>query len=211
MNSIDLLKKYLPGLTEEQLSLFEQLDPIYKEWNEKINLISRKDIDNLLKHHILHSLAIAKFIDFKDGTKILDLGTGGGFPGIPLSIKFPNSNFHLIDATRKKIHVVQDIIQRLNLTNVHASHIRAEDLNLKYDFVVSRAVAPIVDIFNWSKKLISKDHKNFIPNGIICLKGGNMKKELKELGKKQYFEMVPVEKYFNDPYFEEKYVIYIQG
>jgi 16S rRNA (guanine527-N7)-methyltransferase len=211
MHSSEILKQYLPELNEDQLNLYKELDPLYKSWNEKINVISRKDIDNLYKHHILHSLAISKYINFKEGTKILDLGTGGGFPGIPLAIRFPECDFHLIDATRKKITVVQNIVEELNLKNVKATHTRAEELTDKYEFVVTRAVAPVVDLFNWSKRLMSSKHKNFVPNGIFCLKGGNVKKELKELGKKQYYEMVAIEKYFNDPYFEEKYIIYIQG
>lgn len=211
MHSSEILKQYLPELSDDQINLYKELDPLYKSWNEKINIISRKDIDNLYKHHILHSLAISKYINFKEGTKILDLGTGGGFPGIPLAIRFPECEFHLIDATRKKITVVQNIVEELNLKNVKATHIRAEELTSKYEFVVTRAVAPVIDLFNWSKRLMSSHHKNFVPNGILCLKGGNVKKELKELGKKQYFEMVAIEKYFHDPYFEEKYVIYIQG
>jgi 16S rRNA (guanine527-N7)-methyltransferase len=211
MHSVDIIKQHFPNLSEKQLDQFARLEPLYHEWNEKINVISRKDIANLYKHHVLHSLAIAKFISFKENTKILDLGTGGGFPGIPLAIYFSDCQFHLVDATKKKLLVVDDIAATINLKNIKTTHCRAEDLKDKYDFVISRAVAPVVDLFHWSKALISSQHKNYIPNGLLCLKGGNIKKELKALGKKQYYEVKPIEKYFNDPYFEEKFVVYIQG
>lgn len=204
--------KYFVDFTDQQRAQFAQLDPFYREWNEKINLVSRKDIDNLYPNHILHSLAILKFMKFKPQSRILDVGTGGGFPGIPLAIALPDVDFYLVDSIGKKINVVKDAIEVLGLKNVQAQHIRAEDLKVgSFDFVVSRAVAPLPDLMRWSQKHISKTHKNILPNGLIALKGGNVKAEIKTLWSGTYADSTPVKKYFNLPHFEDKYVVYVQG
>ena len=202
--------QYFPDLSEKQQSQFEELFPLYKEWNDKINVISRKDIDNLYLHHVLHSLAIVKHIDFIPGTKILDLGTGGGFPGIPLAILFPEVNFTLIDGTKKKLTVVQAVADELGLENVTVLQMRAEEYKEKFDFVVTRAVATIDKLFIWTQKLLSHDEKNAIPNGIIALKGGNIQSEVKALPKGSYYEITPLNHYFEETYFEEKCIIYVQ-
>lgn len=205
--------KYFPNLTEEQQKQFAELLPLYKEWNEKINVISRKDIDNLYLHHVLHSLAIAKVVNFKDGTSILDLGTGGGFPGIPLAILYPSVSFLLVDSTAKKIRVVQEVVTALGLKNVEAQHIRVEDIKkgVQFDFVVTRAVTLIDQLFRWSRRLIKNKHINALPNGILALKGGNIREEVRTLGKGQYAEVTPISKFFKEEYFEEKVVAYVQG
>jgi len=207
---LDRITKYFPGLSDKQKHQFEQLGTIYAEWNEKINVISRKDIENLYLHHVLHSLAIAKFISFKDGTSILDLGTGGGFPGIPLAILFPDCQFTLIDGTQKKITVVKAVIEELDLKNVKALAVRAEDLKEKFDFVVTRAVAKADKLLAWSKKLIQQKQFNNYPNGLIALKG-DLKEELKLIPKFEYKESIRIFDYFPELYFEEKYILYIQG
>lgn len=199
-----------PDLNAGQKQQIERLLPLYRIWNEKINVISRRDLDNLYERHVLHSLTIAKFISFKAGSSILDLGTGGGFPGIPLAILFPQVKFHLIDARAKKITVVDEIVKVTGLKNVRTTHTRVEDLRGKYDFVVSRAVAPLKELVEWSRPLIGSKHINAIPNGLICLKGGDLMNELKSLGKKAYFESEPVKKWFDRAYFKEKSIIYVQ-
>ena len=203
-------KSYFPNLTESQLAAIGKLEPLYKEWNQQINVISRKDIDNLYLHHVLHAMAIAQVIQFKPGTKILDLGTGGGFPGIPLAILFPESNFHLIDGTRKKLRVVEAVVEGLELDNVQVSHVRAEELKGKYEFVVCRAVASIEKLNAWSMPLINLNQRHALPNGLLALKGGNLKAELKLLPKKAYYERIPLSDFFEEPFFEEKYLIYVQ-
>ncbi len=206
------LLKYFPDLTAEQQAQFAQLKPLYTEWNEKINVISRKDIENIELHHILHSLAIVKVQTFKDGAKILDLGTGGGFPGIPLAIMFPAVSFTLVDSTAKKIRVVTEVAAALGLKNVDARHIRAEELKTeRFDFVVTRAVAQFDQLYRWSQKLIAKKHQHALPNGILALKGGNIREEIQAMGKGFYSEIRPISKMFNEPYFEEKAVVYVQG
>jgi 16S rRNA (guanine527-N7)-methyltransferase len=206
------LLKYFPDLTAEQQAQFAQLKPLYTEWNEKINVISRKDIDNIELHHILHSLAIVKVQTFKDGAKILDLGTGGGFPGIPLAIMFPAVSFTLVDSTAKKIRVVTEVAAALGLKNVDARHIRAEELKTeRFDFVVTRAVAQFDQLYRWSQKLIAKKHQHALPNGILALKGGNIREEIQAMGKGFYSEIRPISKMFSEPYFEEKAVVYVQG
>ena len=207
---VQLILKYFPDISARQSSQFEELMSIYREWNDKINVISRKDIDNLYLHHVLHSLAIAKFIQFKQGSSILDLGTGGGFPGIPLAILFPDVKFTLIDGTQKKITVVKAVAESLGLENVESKAVRAEDLKEKFDFIVTRAVAKADQLLLWSRKLISGKQQNIYPNGIIALKG-NIKEELKLIPRHEYKEIHPISKYFEEPYFEEKYVVYIQG
>ncbi|HRO72675.1 MAG TPA: 16S rRNA (guanine(527)-N(7))-methyltransferase RsmG, partial [Saprospiraceae bacterium] len=197
-------------LTPEQADQFSRLDGLYREWNDKINVISRKDIDNLYLHHILHSLAIERFITFKDGSHILDLGTGGGLPGIPLAILFPNCTFTLIDSIRKKTVVTQSIVESLGLTNVSVKVGRAEELKEKYDFVVTRAVAKVDVLLPWVRKVLSSKHQNIYPNGLIALKG-NLREELKLIKKHEYREVIAITQYFDDPYFEDKYILYIQG
>lgn len=199
--------KYFPHITEEQRLQFEMLKPLYSEWNSKINVISRKDIDNIYLHHVLHSLAIAKDIRFTDESHILDFGTGGGFPGIPLAIMFPNCNFKLIDRTGKKIKVVNEVAGALNLKNVEAAQIPGEEEKGKYDFVVSRAVMPLPDLIKIIKKNISAKQQNAIPNGLICLKGGNIDSEIHNY--RHIVQLTDISKIFNDDWFKNKYVIYI--
>ena len=204
--------KYFPNLTDTQKEQFGQLLPLYKEWNDKINVISRKDIDNLYEHHVLHSLAIAKVMTFKDGAEILDLGTGGGFPGIPLAILYPSVSFTLIDGTAKKIRVVQEVATALGLTNITAMQMRVEELkNQQFDFVVTRAVTVLDQLMRWSYKLIKKKHQHALPNGILALKGGNIREEIKAMGKGQYAEISYIQKYFKEAYFEDKAVVYVQA
>lgn len=212
---MELLKKYFPQLDEKQLSLFAQLTPLYREWNEKINVVSRQDIDNLMERHILHSLAIAKVISFKPGAQILDLGTGGGFPGIPLAIFFPESEFVLVDGTGKKIRVVQEISDALGLANVKAIHARAEELKMngQFDFVLSRGVTTLEKLLIWTQKFLKKKHLHILPNGLLALKGGDIHREILELpGKgREYTEVFPIRNFYREPFFEEKAVVYVQG
>jgi 16S rRNA (guanine527-N7)-methyltransferase len=207
------LLDYFPKLTPTQIEQFRQLQPLYKEWNEKINVISRKDINHLYTHHVLHSLAIAKYINFKNNTEILDLGTGGGFPGIPLAIYFPDVKFTLVDGTQKKIKVVQEVIDALKLENVVAQPMRAEIMKQRYDFVVSRAVADLTTLVNWSFPLLKKKGQNAIPNGLIALKGGGsgIKAEIKAMPRKEYTNVEHLIGYFQEEYSKEKCVIYVQG
>ncbi len=209
---MDIILKYFPDLTDKQKAQMEALLPLYKDWNEKINVISRKDIDNLYLHHILHSLAIAKVQPLKDGAKILDLGTGGGFPGIPLAILYPSVSFHCVDAIGKKIRVVQEIAATIGLENLTAAHVRVEDIkNQKFDFVVTRAVTTLEQLVRWSQKHIATKHQHALPNGILALKGGNVREEIKTLQKGQYAESTSIQKIFREPFFEEKFVVYVQG
>ena len=208
---MELIHKYFPDLDTNQYAQFEQIGKLYREWNEKINVISRKDIDNLYLHHILHSLVIAKFIQFKDATEVLDLGTGGGFPAVPLAIMFPNVKFTAIDGTRKKITVLNEVKESANLENLTAHHVRAEEHRKKYEFVVTRAVAKVGKLKEWTHNLIDPENqRHALPNGIIALKGGRVKDETIELTKKDYFETHPVLKFINEPYYEEKYILYLQ-
>lgn len=203
----DIIRKYFPQLTEEQQRQFDALDALYRDWNAKINVISRKDIDNLYEHHVLHSLAIANTVHFKPGTEILDFGTGGGFPGIPLAILFPECRFKLIDGTGKKIKVVQEVCAAIGLTNCEAQHIRGEEEKGKYDFVVSRAVMPLPDLVKIVKKNISKTQRNALPNGIICLKGGDVQAEIQPFHK--ITEVTDISQYFKEEWFHKKYIIYL--
>lgn len=209
---MELILKYFPNLTSEQIHQFEQLLPLYRDWNQKINVISRKDIDNLYLHHVLHSLSIAKYIQFKQGTKILDLGTGGGFPGVPLAILFPEVSFQLVDSINKKLDVIRAISEEIGLKNITTQHTRVEEIKgIKFDFVVTRAVAPMSKLIQWSRKHVSDKHKNIIPNGIIALKGGNLRAELKEIRKGEYYETIKILDYFKEPFFVEKHIVYFQG
>lgn len=206
---IEIIKKYFPHLTPKQEEQFAALDALYHDWNAKINIISRKDIDNLYEHHILHSLAIAKRINFREGTNVLDFGTGGGFPGIPLAIFFPEANFKLIDGTGKKVRVAQEVADAIGLDNVLPAHIRGEEEKGKFDFIVSRAVMPLPDLMKIIKKNIATDQHNVLPNGVIVLKGGNLDKELKPY--KNIAEKTELSQWFDEEWFKEKYLIYVPG
>ena len=200
--------KYFPNITEKQKEQFAALYDLYYDWNSKINVISRKDIENLYEHHVLHSLAIAKYITFKPGTTIMDMGCGGGFPGIPLAIMFPEVDFHLVDSIGKKVRVAGEIAQSIGLTNVRTSHSRAEEIKDKYSFVVSRAVMQLPDLVKICRKNISKEHINALPNGIICLKGGDMTAETEPFRNSR--EIINVSNYFQEEYFKDKKVVYVQ-
>ena len=202
-----LIEKYFPELTEAQHQQFAALDSLYHEWNEKINVISRKDIDNLYEHHVLHSLAIARFIHFRANTSILDFGTGGGFPGIPLAILFPECQFKLIDGTGKKIRVAREVCNAIGLNNCQPEHLRGEDEKGKYDFVVSRAVMPLPDLFKIVRKNISKEQRNAHPNGIICLKGGDVQSETQPF--RRIVETAELTDYFQEEWFAQKHIIYV--
>ena len=203
----DIIFKYFNSLTDTQKAQFEQLFDLYSFWNAQINVISRKDIEELYERHILHSLAIAKFCTFKPGEKVLDVGTGGGFPGIPLAILFPETEFHLVDSIGKKIKVVNEVATALGLKNVTASHARAEQITDKFNFVVSRAVTRLADFYPWVKGKFSNENINAIPNGILYLKGGDLAEEIKE--SKLKAELYPLSEYFEEEFFETKYVVYI--
>lgn len=194
-------------LTDRQAEQFAQLDALYREWNSKINVISRKDIDNLYEHHVLHSLSIAKLLPFQPGTTILDVGTGGGFPGIPLAILFPECQFMLIDSIGKKIKVATEVAQALGLTNVVCKQERAEEEKQKFDFVVSRAVMPLPDLVKLIRKNISDKHRNAVPNGLVVLKGGDLKAEIAPFAKTA--EVTPCTQWFKSEWFESKQVIYL--
>jgi len=212
---MQVLEKYFPDLSPEQRGRFDMLPALYSEWNAKVNVVSRQDIENLEVRHILHSLAIAKAFAFKPDARVLDLGTGGGFPGIPLAILLPEVQFVLIDGTGKKIAVVQEIIRAVGLTNAEARHARAEELKMRgaFDFVVTRAVAPLANLLAWSQPLLSRKHRHAYPNGILALKGGDLRAEAAALpGRmKDYMEVFPVQDYFQESWFEEKWVVYMQG
>lgn len=199
--------KYFPDLSEEQRRQFAALFDLYADWNAKINVISRKDIDNLYEHHVLHSLAIAKLIRFKPGTDVLDFGTGGGFPGIPLAVMFPEVNFKLIDGTGKKIMVATEVANAIGLKNVAAEHLRGEDERGHYDFIVSRAVMQLPDMFKLMRKNISRRQRNALPNGIITLKGGSLTEEVKPY--KNIVNLLPLSEWFKEEWFVGKNIIYL--
>jgi 16S rRNA methyltransferase gidB len=204
---IEIIKKYFPQLSAKQIEQFTALNALYHDWNAKINVISRKDIDNLYEHHVLHSLAIAKRINFREGTNILDFGTGGGFPGIPLAIFFPGANFKLIDGTGKKVRVAQEVANAIGLENVLPAHLRGEEEKGKFDFIVSRAVMPLPDLIKIVKKNIACDQHNVLPNGVIVLKGGNLEGEL--MPYKRIAEKTELSQWFEEDWFKEKYLIYV--
>ncbi|MEP6464704.1 MAG: 16S rRNA (guanine(527)-N(7))-methyltransferase RsmG [Parafilimonas sp.] len=207
---MEQILKYFSDFTDVQLQRFAALESLYKEWNEKINVISRKDIEHLYLKHILHSLSIAAAFNFTDKTSVIDIGTGGGFPGIPLAIYFPNVQFHLVDSIGKKLKVVQQIADSLQLNNITVQHIRAEEIkNRKFDFVVSRATAPLKELWKWSKPLINKKSSNDFANGLICLKGGDLALEISESGLRP--NQITISEIFNDDYFNEKYLLYIKN
>jgi 16S rRNA (guanine527-N7)-methyltransferase len=205
----DIILKYFPSLTEKQVQQFNKLPELYNYWNNQINVISRKDIDLLFERHVLHSLGIAKVMQFLPGESVLDVGTGGGFPGIPLAILFPETQFYLVDSIGKKIKVVLEVAKALELKNVRASHNRAEEINEKFDFIVSRAVTRLGEFYPWIKDKFGKTSKNTLANGILYLKGGDLEEEIKESGLqvKQYY----LKNYFGEEFFETKQVIYIKG
>jgi 16S rRNA (guanine527-N7)-methyltransferase len=202
-----IIHKYFPALTDGQLQQFMMLGGLYKEWNARINVISRKDIDNLYERHVLHSLGIARVIDFKAGTRVLDAGTGGGFPGIPLAIMFPDVHFHLVDSTAKKLSVIKAIGDETGLKNITTEHCRLEEHLSKYEFVVSRAVASLNDMIEWVWKNISKENFNEIPNGLLYIKGGDSKNELSSLKRK--YNVIDLSIFFEEEFFITKKVLHI--
>ncbi|MBF0760638.1 16S rRNA (guanine(527)-N(7))-methyltransferase RsmG [Dysgonomonas mossii] len=204
---MDIILKYFPNITEKQKQQFAALYDLYADWNSKINVISRKDIENLYTHHVLHSLGIAKLIQFKDGSKIMDVGTGGGFPGVPLAILFPKCNFLLVDSIGKKIRVATEVSNAIGLENIQFRHCRAEEVKEQFDFVVSRAVMPLPDLVKIIRKNVSKEQQNALPNGLICLKGGNLEGELKPF--KKTAEADDLSMYFEEEYFKTKKIVYV--
>lgn len=204
---VEIIYRYFPNLSETQRKQFAKLGELYVHWNAQINVVSRKDLGSLYLHHVLHSLGIAKFINFTPGTHLLDVGTGGGFPGIPLAILFPEVQFQLVDSIGKKIKVVREVAEAAGLKNVDAYHIRAEQLNEKYDFVVSRAVTRLVDFYPWVQNKFLKKDKNAIPNGILYLKGGDLREEIREARVRA--EIHSLSAYFTEDFFETKHLVYI--
>ena len=202
-----VIHKYFPNLTEKQIQQFSDLQNLYVHWNSQINVISRKNMDTLYVNHVLHSLAIAKVIQFEKGTSVLDIGTGGGFPGIPLAILFPETNFLLVDSIGKKIKVVNEVSATIGLTNVRTMHERAENINETFDFIVSRAVTNMTDFKKWVKGKLNKNHNNSLDNGILYLKGGDLSEELMGISHQQY----EIADFFKEDFFETKKIIYIRS
>lgn len=207
MQTPEIIFNYFPGLTDVQKDQFTKLFPLYSEWNEKINVISRKDIENLYVNHVLHSLGIAKVTSFNPGALVLDVGTGGGFPGIPLAILFPETKFHLVDSIGKKITVVKNVAEALGLKNVKAEQIRAEQIKGEYDFIVSRAVTRLKEFYGWINKKVKKNSTHQLFNGILYLKGGDLDEELAEL--KKPHQVIELSDYFKEEFFETKKVVYV--
>lgn len=209
MNEIDLILSHFPNLTEDQKEQFGRLKELYMDWNSQINVISRKDTENFYERHVMHSLAIAKVTTFKEGTKLMDIGTGGGFPGIPLAILFPDCKFLLVDSIGKKIKVVKEITKTLNLKNVRATHERAENINEQFDFIVSRAVTAMPAFLSWTKGKFLKENKNEFKNGILYLKGGDLSKEMSPIKKAiQYFD---IKDFYDGEFFDTKKVVYVRN
>lgn len=204
---IEIIHKYFPDLSSTQVDQFSKLQSLYEDWNAKINVVSRKDIDQLYERHVLHSLAIVKFTSFAEGSEILDVGTGGGFPGIPLAILYPNCHFHLVDSIGKKITVVQEVAKAIGLTNLTAEHQRMEKVSGKFDFIVSRAVAQTKQLFIWAHQKVSKVQRNELDNGMILLKGGDLTQEMNEFGRR-YIEK-DLSDFFTEEFFETKKIIYV--
>jgi 16S rRNA (guanine527-N7)-methyltransferase len=204
---MQLIRKYFPELTPKQLEQFEQLQPLYDDWNEKINVISRQDISELYLHHVLHSLSIAKLIQFTAGTTVMDVGTGGGFPGIPLAIMFPEVDFYLVDSIGKKIQVVQEIVNALGLENVTAEQKRAEDVGYTFDFIVSRAVTELPEFVKWIKNNISDESVNTLQNGVLYLKGDDALQEIKKMRAAKF--IFDISSYFEEEFFETKKIVYL--
>lgn len=207
MTAKNIVYKYFTQLTDTQQKQIDQLDELYRDWNAKINVISRKDIDGLYLHHVLHSMALSRILRFKPGTRILDFGTGGGFPGIPLAILFPECQFRLIDGTGKKIKVAQAVADAIGLKNVEALHRRGEEEKDKFDFIVSRAVMPLPDLVRIVRKNIAREQHNALANGLLVLKGGDLKEEIRPF--KNIVELTPLSDYFEEEWFQEKYAIYL--
>ena len=203
---MQLILKYFPDLSEDQIDKFGKLEGLYQDWNLKINVVSRKDIDELYLRHVLHSLAIAKVVKFKDGTKIMDVGTGGGFPGIPLAILFPECSFHLVDSIAKKLKVVDEVVEGLGLTNIKTTHSRVEEIKGTYDFIVSRAVAAMPTFVHWIKGKVAKKQKNALKNGIIYLKGGDLAKELIDYPKATIYN---ISDFYTEDFFDTKKVVHL--
>lgn len=203
---MELILKYFPDLTEDQINKFTKLEELYKDWNLKINVVSRKDIDELYLRHVLHSLAIAKLIQFEDGSKIMDVGTGGGFPGIPLAILFPECSFHLVDSIAKKLKVVNEVVEGLGLENVKTTHSRVEEIKDTYDFIVSRAVAVMPTFVHWIKGKVAKDQKNTLKNGVIYLKGGDLEEELKDY---QTATVYNISDYYTEAFYDTKKLVHL--
>ncbi|MEW4924285.1 16S rRNA (guanine(527)-N(7))-methyltransferase RsmG [Algibacter sp. 2305UL17-15] len=203
---MQLILKYFPNLTEDQIHKFEQLETLYKDWNLKINVVSRKDIDELYLRHVLHSLAISKAVSFKDGSKIMDVGTGGGFPGIPLAIMFPECSFHLVDSIAKKLKVVNEVAEGLGLANVKTTHTRVEEIKETYDFIVSRAVAAMPTFVHWTKGKIAKKQNHDLRNGILYLKGGDLSEELKGYKTASIYNLTD---FYKEDFFETKKLVHL--
>lgn len=203
---MELILKYFPNLTEDQIEKFQKLELLYQDWNLKINVVSRKDIDELYLRHVLHSLGIAKVIQFKDGSKIMDVGTGGGFPGIPLAIMFPNCSFHLVDSIAKKLKVVNEVVEGLGLTNVKTTHSRVEEIDDTYDFIVSRAVAIMPTFVHWVKGKIAKEQRNDLKNGILYLKGGDLTEELQDYKTVTTYNLTD---FYSEDFYETKKVVHL--
>ncbi|AFL83118.1 16S rRNA m(7)G-527 methyltransferase [Belliella baltica DSM 15883] len=204
---MDIILKYFPDLTAKQIEQFSQLQDLYANWNEKINVISRKDVDHFYERHVLHAMSIAKVMQFEPGTKVLDIGTGGGFPGIPLAILFPDTHFHLVDSIGKKISVVKDVVKKLKLSNVEAQQVRAESLVRKYDFIVSRAVTRFANFLPWVKGKFKKEDFNEFPNGIFLLKGGDIDEEMEE--RNVSYVTYHLDDYFTEEFFETKKIVFV--
>ena len=204
---MNIIKKYFPQLTPTQEDKLGQLGELYAFWNAQINVISRQDVENLYERHVLHSLSIAKVVEFREFANILDIGTGGGFPGIPLAIMFPESEFHLVDSIGKKIKVVEEIAKALELNNVRAQHCRAEQADGDYDFVVTRAVARITPLYGWVKHKISQNHVHPLRNGVLALKGGDLDEEMAELKRK--YRIYELNQFFDEAFFETKKIVYV--